>query len=111
MLALIHRRCERIVSKARAATFPPPLWGGDREGGNNKHRMCCYPPPQPSPTRGEGADRRCRTSVPFRVSRWRGLAAVVGLVIVALSASLATAETLRVGKAGREAFSFVLADV
>jgi ABC-type nitrate/sulfonate/bicarbonate transport system substrate-binding protein len=32
-------------------------------------------------------------------------------VIAALSASLATAETLRVGKAGREAFSFVPADI
>jgi hypothetical protein len=24
------------VAKARAAAFPPPLWGRDREGGNRK---------------------------------------------------------------------------
>jgi ABC-type nitrate/sulfonate/bicarbonate transport system substrate-binding protein len=40
-----------------------------------------------------------------------GLAALLGLAIAALSVSLATAETLRVGKAGREAFSFVPVDV
>jgi hypothetical protein len=43
--------------KARATGFPPPLWGRNREGGDNKHRACCHPSPQPSPTRGEGADR------------------------------------------------------
>src|SRR5262249_44852078 len=111
MVARIHRRCGCIVAKARAATSPPPLWGRDREGGNDKHRICCYPPPHPSPTRGEGADRRCLTSVPFRVSTWRGFALLLGLMFVALSVSIASAETLRVGKAGREAFSFVPVDV
>ena len=48
------------VAKARATTFPPPLWGRDREGGSHKHRTCVYPPPHPSPARGEGADRVCR---------------------------------------------------
>src|SRR5262245_55742110 len=43
--------------------------------------------------------------------RGRGLAALVGVAIGALSASIASAETLRVGKAGREAFSFVPVDV
>ena len=41
----------------------------------------------------------------------RALAAILGCAIAALSASLAPAETLRVGKAGREAFSFVPADI
>src|SRR5262249_31486770 len=63
------------VAKARAPTFPPPLWGRDRERGGDKHRIrdqrlaeerptplseefastlriCIYP--SPSPTRGEG---------------------------------------------------------
>ena len=42
-----------------SAVFPSPLWGGVRGGG-----PCCesgatnsYPPPHPSPARGEGADR------------------------------------------------------
>src|SRR6266545_3706447 len=43
--------------------------------------------------------------------RLRGVAAVFGCAVAALSASPASAETLRVGKAGREAFSFVPADV
>jgi protein ImuB len=36
---------------------PPPLRGRDREGGGNKHWTRDYPPPHPSPARGEGADR------------------------------------------------------
>jgi NitT/TauT family transport system substrate-binding protein len=45
--------------------------------------------------------------------RWRGIAAILILAsaLAALSAQSATADTLRVGKAGREAFSFVPADV
>src|SRR5882757_7114889 len=43
--------------------------------------------------------------------RLRGVAAVFGCAVAALSASPASAETPRVGKAGREAFSFVPADV
>src|SRR5712671_3427053 len=43
--------------------------------------------------------------------RLRGVAAVFGCAVAVLSASPACAETLRVGKAGREAFSFVPADV
>jgi tRNA pseudouridine32 synthase / 23S rRNA pseudouridine746 synthase len=46
---------EQELGGARAATFPPPLWGRDREGGNDEHRMRSHPSPQPSPTRGEGA--------------------------------------------------------
>src|SRR5215475_436463 len=44
------------LSGAHAATFPPPLWGKDREGGDNEHRILGHPPPHPSFTRGEGAD-------------------------------------------------------
>jgi len=36
---------------------PPPLSGRVREGGSNEHRTRNDPPPQPSPSRGEGADR------------------------------------------------------
>src|SRR5947209_7361085 len=40
-----------------------PLWGGVG-GGGGACRACAahmnYPPPQPSPTRGEGAHRDCR---------------------------------------------------
>ncbi len=41
----------------------------------------------------------------------KGLAAIFGCALAALSVSLAHAETLRVGKAGRQAFSFVPVDV
>jgi ABC-type nitrate/sulfonate/bicarbonate transport system substrate-binding protein len=48
----------------------------------------------------------------LRGDEWlRGVAAAFGCAVAALSASPASAETLRVGKAGREAFSFVPADV
>jgi NitT/TauT family transport system substrate-binding protein len=43
--------------------------------------------------------------------RWRGLATILACALLALSASPTSADTLRVGKAGREAFSFVPADV
>ena len=39
------------------------------------------------------------------------LTVIIGCMFAALSASLVQAETLRVGKAGREAFSFVPADI
>src|SRR5262245_19412959 len=65
------------VAKVQATRFPPPLRGRDREGGggrcrvsidrpksescfqltpecDTKFRACCYPPPCPSPARGEG---------------------------------------------------------
>src|SRR5262245_55764035 len=45
------------AANVRAAAFPPPLRGRDREGGSYKHRICWYPPPHPSPARGEGAER------------------------------------------------------
>ena len=32
-------------------------WGRDREGVNRKLDICGLPPPQPSPTRGEGKRR------------------------------------------------------
>src|SRR6266540_7293566 len=44
------------MKRCSPAAFPPPLWGRDREG----VRSFCVtlePPPQPSPTRGEGARR------------------------------------------------------
>jgi hypothetical protein len=68
------------MRRGRTTTFPPPLWGRDREGGtpqtpdpekrtvfpstvcSEKPRVAtdseqmAYPPPHPSPTRGEGAD-------------------------------------------------------
>ena len=43
----------------RAPASPPPLRGRDREGGSNKLRTRDHPPPHPSPSRGEGADRVC----------------------------------------------------
>ena len=49
-----------VVAMDSATTFPPPLRGRDREGGGGKHRVRDYLPPQPSPTRGEGAHRICR---------------------------------------------------
>src|ERR1019366_3497429 len=48
----------------RASRLPPPLWGrstpeGRREGGELQAlNAAAYPPPQPSPTRGEGAKSR-----------------------------------------------------
>ena len=43
---------------------------------------------------------------------WRAMCAgLLGCALAALSASLAATETLRVGKAGREAFSFVPVDI
>src|SRR5262249_17191797 len=49
------------AANVRAAAFPPPLRGRDREGGSYKHRICWYPPPHPSPARaGEShLDLRC----------------------------------------------------
>src|SRR5262252_3360147 len=40
-------------------SVPSPLRGRDREGGSRTHRIFRYPPPHPSPARGEGADRVC----------------------------------------------------
>jgi hypothetical protein len=42
--------------------FPSPLWGGVRGGGpeiwlTTMVPQSHHPPPQPSPARGEGADR------------------------------------------------------
>src|SRR5262249_1092765 len=57
-----NRKCNSTAlsfTKALTTASPPPLWGRDRERGNEAHRVCCYPPPQPSHTRGEGADRVC----------------------------------------------------
>src|SRR5262245_33806554 len=34
--------------------LPPPLWGRVGERGSNRLGVCGYPPPCPSPTRGEG---------------------------------------------------------
>ncbi len=39
-----------------AGTFPPPLWGRDREGGRSEHARLGFPPPPPLPPphKGEG---------------------------------------------------------
>src|SRR5947209_12191956 len=43
-----------LIGSAR--DLPPPEWGRAGEGVNNAVNSVCYrPPPQPSPTRGEGA--------------------------------------------------------
>ena len=41
----------------RATSFPPPLWGRDREGGGSKFWTCGHPPPPTLPHKGEGAQR------------------------------------------------------
>ncbi|HEV7636137.1 MAG TPA: ligase-associated DNA damage response DEXH box helicase, partial [Bradyrhizobium sp.] len=52
------------LSAGRSPLLPPPLWGrstpeGRREGGEPQiPNVAAYPPPQPSPTRGEGARSR-----------------------------------------------------
>ncbi|MEA2862540.1 MAG: ATP-dependent helicase Lhr and Lhr-like helicase, partial [Bradyrhizobium sp.] len=52
------------LSAGRSPPLPPPLWGrstsvGRREGGEPQiPNVAAYPPPQPSPTRGEGARSR-----------------------------------------------------
>jgi NitT/TauT family transport system substrate-binding protein len=72
-------------------------WSPRKRGPSGQARRHC-----------ENPDHRLRGNDP-----WRWLAAILVLVsaLTAFSASLASAETLRVGKAGREAFSFVPADV
>ncbi len=53
-----------LSATRRASLLPPPLWGrstpeGRREGGEPQTPNApAYPPPQPSPTRGEGARSR-----------------------------------------------------
>ena len=73
------------VGKARAASFPPPLWGRDREGSNGKHRACGYPSPQPSPTRGEGADRVRSDGVRYLAKRLRKLSLSIVAAALALT--------------------------
>ena len=41
----------------------PPCGGGTGRGVSGIAVSCCYPPPQPSPTRGEGAGRVCGSRV------------------------------------------------
>src|SRR5262249_38691027 len=41
----------------RKSGRPDLRWGRGGEGGNNKFGACCYPPPRPSPTGGEGTLR------------------------------------------------------
>ena len=50
-----------------------------------------------------------RLVAPYTPAMWRGI--VAGLAFTAMVASAASAETLRIGKAGRDAFSFVPVDV
>ncbi len=53
---------DAAVGTIIATGFPPPLWGRDREGGGGESTTYHDPPPQPSPTRGEGADQASGTS-------------------------------------------------
>jgi hypothetical protein len=62
-LMLIQNRAARSVGS------PPPC--GEALGvgvavGGHLPRNNYDPPPQPSPTRGEGADRACRSLIPFQ---------------------------------------------
>jgi protein ImuB len=83
------------VARGRATTSPPPLRGRDREGGNNKHRTLGYPPPHPSPSRGEGADRVRGT---FSVPSHRTIEALLPLPLAALRiAPEIVAELAKVG--------------
>src|SRR5436309_6259728 len=59
-----------LMRKSYQGVFPSPLWGGARGGGQcfwTQRISNCDPPPQPSPTRGEGAgplrgaSRRCKS--------------------------------------------------
>src|SRR5262249_936984 len=45
------------VATAPTTAFPPPLWGRDRERGNDRLGVRNHPPPHPSPARGEGGAR------------------------------------------------------
>src|SRR5215813_10465088 len=74
-----ERSVGQIVCRALGLP-PPPLWGRDGEGGNNKFGACCYPPPCPSPTGGEGTLRRC-------------MSAAVSAVLVAAFTAAASAQT------------------
>ena len=49
------------------------------------------PSPQPSPTRGEGAHRRCRNSEPILQPRWIGQLWLIFLVLVISTATLSPA--------------------
>jgi ATP-dependent Lhr-like helicase len=79
----------RTVSSPRTPAPPPPLRGrsapaGRREGGDLLLRSAPsdYPPPQPSPSRGEGADRlHGESGRPSRrlISTGRGIARAGGL--------------------------------
>jgi protein ImuB len=53
----VARYADDEVVRDGATRFPPPLRGRDREGGGNEFGTHEYPPPHPSPARGEGADR------------------------------------------------------
>src|SRR5262249_27698679 len=108
--------------------LPSPLWGGVGGGGGS----CCAvdasrattttPTPSPSPasarlrassTRfggGEQTERACRTN-PNRTKGSLSFSLLISILALISFSITASAETLRVGKAGREAFSFVPADV
>jgi ATP-dependent Lhr-like helicase len=46
------------LSAGRSPLLPPPLWGRSTPEGRQIPNVAAYPPPQPSPTRGEGARSR-----------------------------------------------------
>jgi ABC-type nitrate/sulfonate/bicarbonate transport system substrate-binding protein len=85
-----------------------PLPAGEREGVRGFGSIDRSDPPHPP--------RYARRPLPFgeRWRSWHRLASIsFGSIVVLLCASniAASADTLRVGKAGREAFSFVPADI
>src|SRR5262249_2053501 len=96
--------------------LPSPLWGGVGGGG----RSCCAvattatPLPTPPPQGGGGQTERASRANPNHTKCDLRRAVLISLlvgILCSLVAAVASAETLRVGKAGREAFSFVPADV
>jgi len=53
----IEAGVDRTRKPPRSQSFPPPLWGRARERGKPQAPNSGYPPPRPSPTRGEGVER------------------------------------------------------
>jgi gamma-glutamyltranspeptidase/glutathione hydrolase len=78
----------------RRADSPPPCGEGSGVGVpsfGHQTRQTIHPPPQPSPTRGEGADRVCHPSVGFHFLRNLSLVLVLCLVSLAPAAGQAAA--------------------
>src|SRR5688572_25426084 len=46
-----------VAGDVMRLSFPPPLWGRDREGGIAEHLRSGFPPPLTPPHKGEGNPR------------------------------------------------------